>query len=63
VSAEHRLELTSDALAIIQDGLAALRGLYEMEANYGRQDLRSDMMKRLCAVEEAAQSIKDQTSK
>lgn len=47
MSAAHRLELTSDALAIIQEGLAALRGLYEMEANYGRQDLRPDMMKRL----------------
>jgi hypothetical protein len=59
----HLVRLTGDGLSAVKDALAALRGLCEMEANSGRQDEREDWLKRLCAVEEAAQSIEDQTSK
>ena len=56
-----RLDLAEDQIEAVQDGLAALRGLYDLEANYGRADLRPEMMQKLLAVEEIARRIHRQT--
>lgn len=60
MSKARLLTLSDDALSIVQGALAALRGLYEAQANYGRDD-DGQWMKKLCAVEEVADSIEKQT--
>ena len=61
MSGPHRLELTTTALETIQDGLAALRGLYATQAEYGRRDDHEYWLALLRKVDEAANTIKSQT--
>lgn len=62
MSNARQLTLTDDALNTIQDALAALRGLYEVQINFARRDTGDKYWEnKLFAVEEAAQSIENQT--
>ena len=55
----QKVELAERELVVVQEALAALHGMYGVQVSYSREE--KYWRDKLCALEEVAQSIENQT--